>query len=68
MLLPTLLQLLLFADATTATAAITTDAIAAGGQAGVSRPIINTDRSVGARVAGAIAKQWGNIGFQNAGT
>jgi glutamate synthase domain-containing protein 3 len=56
------------AAAATTAADVTTDAIATGGQAGVSRPIINTDRSVGARVAGAIAKQWGNIGFQNAGT
>jgi len=29
--------------------------------------IVNTDRSVGARVAGVIAKKWGNQGFANEG-
>ncbi|CAM9531954.1 unnamed protein product, partial [Hapterophycus canaliculatus] len=30
-------------------------------------PIANTDRSVGGRLSGSIAKQWGNKGFQSAG-
>lgn len=30
-------------------------------------PIENTDRSVGGRISGSIASQWGNKGFQSAG-
>lgn len=39
-------------------------AIASHGSAIETVPIVNTDRSVGARIAGAIAKQYGNTGFE----
>jgi glutamate synthase (ferredoxin) len=37
------------------------------GQAKKEFKIINTDRSTGARVSGAIAKKWGNAGFASEG-
>jgi glutamate synthase (ferredoxin) len=39
------------------------DAIASRGAYSRELRIINTDRSVGARVAGVVAKRWGNKGF-----
>ncbi|MEO1131925.1 MAG: glutamate synthase-related protein, partial [Cyanobacteria bacterium J06639_1] len=42
-------------------------AIANSGQATLDSAIVNTDRSVGGRIAGAIAKQHGNNGFAAAG-
>ncbi|MEO0803033.1 MAG: glutamate synthase large subunit [Cyanobacteria bacterium J06642_2] len=42
-------------------------AIAKSGQLFIESTIVNTDRSVGARIAGAIAKQHGNNGFAEAG-
>lgn len=39
------------------------EAIAARGQITKEVPVINTDRSVGARIAGAIASKYGNNGF-----
>ncbi|MEM9157041.1 MAG: glutamate synthase large subunit, partial [Cyanobacteria bacterium P01_F01_bin.33] len=42
-------------------------AIAKSGQLFIDSTIVNTDRSVGARIAGAIAKQHGNNGFAEAG-
>jgi len=41
-------------------------AIADEGTANVTSPIINTDRSVGGRVAGQVAKKYGNHGFAGA--
>jgi glutamate synthase (ferredoxin) len=43
------------------------EAIARGHQLDIVRDIVNTDRSTGARISGAIASQWGNVGFANAG-
>ncbi|MGA0201062.1 MAG: glutamate synthase-related protein, partial [Prochlorotrichaceae cyanobacterium] len=40
------------------------DAVENHGQVVKTYPIVNTDRSVGARLAGAIAKRHGNKGFQ----
>ena len=39
------------------------EAIASRGAFARDLPIVNTDRSVGARVSGAIARRWGNRGF-----
>ncbi|MEO1744149.1 MAG: glutamate synthase large subunit, partial [Cyanobacteria bacterium J06629_9] len=42
------------------------DAIETQGTVSKTFKVINTDRSVGARVSGAIAKQYGNTGFEGA--
>lgn len=42
-------------------------AITSAGKVTVDLPIVNTDRSVGARVAGVLASQWGNVGFERSG-